>query len=426
MASLRSARHARPLPPLALLLVGLLCMARPSASEEPVAAGEPTASTAPFSSPFLGAGGEVRTLVRPEFRDVPSLMEDLALFGVEGLTVEAIGPWLASADPKAGPVAGRLLLRGAPQVVSRGREVLRYLDTPKPAVFVSMLAAEVRFVGTKERGGFLDVTRDVPGAPDSLFRGLYSSFEPESYMRASLTGYMPFQGTNVRFGSSLDDIFENGAYELVLRLLAEERYAEFLAWPTVLCTEGLPGEVESVNLTYHRRVALSGSRLLIDDAPTVTGIRLRVVPVRIAKDAAVLDLIADIGYEEEERTSSTPAADVVVRQRRVVTRVTVRDREAMLIGGIKLKRRIEDEQGIPLVRSVPGVELVTSSSNRDAEETELILMIRPRIRVPGAMNGPYLPPGEARRHRRASKDETAREEAARDEAACAPPAAVAR
>ena len=357
----------------------------------------------PFVSPFLRPDGEVRTLVQPEFRDVPSLIEDLALFGVEGLGVEATGPWLVGPDPKAGPVAGRLLLRGRPEVVARGREVLRYLDSPRPAVFVTMLVAEVRFLGTRERGGFFDVTRNVPGAPDSLFRGLYSRFEPETYMRSSLTGYMPYQGTSLHFGNSLDDIFENGAYELVLRMLAEERHAEFLAWPTVLCTEGEAGEVEAINLAYRRRVAISGSYLLIDEAPTLTGIRLSIVPVRIGKDAAVLDLIADIGYEEEEPTSSIPTADVTVRQRRVVTEITVRDREPMLIGGLKLKRRQEKEQGLPLVRSTPGVELVTSSSGRECEDSELILMIRARIRVPGRSAGPYLPPGEARRLDRAAR-----------------------
>lgn len=350
------------------------------------------------ASPFLGPDGEVRLIVHPEFRGAPELLEDLERFGIEGLEVALAGPWLPPSAADQAPLASRLVLRGSAEVVARAREVLVYLDAPTPAVVVSLLATEVTTLSRRERGGhgFLDRTA-TEGAPDTLFRGAAASYEPESFLRAGLTGALPFQGTSLAFANAPDDWAQNGAFELVLRVLAEERQAEFLAWPTVLVMEGETGTIESRTLATERVLAASGDVLDVESGTVETGIVLTVVPVRVARDAAVLDLVADLSYAEPEDPSSIPASPVSVRRRTVATRITLRDRESIVLGGLTIRRRVRTRDGVPVVSKVPLVEQATSSALCGVLESELLLLVRGRVLVPGPPVPTSLPPGEARR-----------------------------
>jgi type II secretory pathway component GspD/PulD (secretin) len=356
---------------------------------------------APPPTPFLGPGGEVRSLYAPEFQAAVGLLEDLASFGIEGLDAQLIGPLVPAPKPGDPPVPNRLVLRGQPEVVARAREVLVHLDVPRPAVAVSLLAAEVRSARGRERGGSVLFDRNlVPDSPDTIFRGGFGVYEPESYLRSSLTGVMPFQGTSLRFGNGESDWSQNGVFEMVLRMLQSERQATFLAWPTVLCTEGEPGQIESIVERPDRVVVAAGSRVLVRGDTATGGIVLTVIPVRVSRAGAVLDLVADIGVLLPEDPSDIPASNWIESRRRVATRVTVRDRESILVGGLKMRRRLFRHQGDPVFGAIPGVEAVASSESRDCVETELLLLLRARVMVPGSPVGITLPPGEARRLQR--------------------------
>ena len=359
-------------------------------------------------SPFLGPGGLVRTVVRPEFRDAPGLLEDLATFGVEGLGVALIGPDRAPPEPGQPAVPSQLLLEGPPEVLARAREVLAFLDVPRPAVLVSLLAVEVQCVALRDRGGHAFLDRTGRGAPDTLLRGAAASFEPESFLRSALTGALPFTGTSVRFANQSDDLVGEGAFELVLRMLAEEGGASVLAWPTVLVSEGEEGAIASIDRVTTPVVEESSA----ESGPVVTttsaevGILLSVVPILVGPDAATLDLVADLRVPTAESPGTTPAAGLAIARRTVATRVTVRDREALLVGGIRLRRQVAASRGIPKVSSVPGLEVLGSSRSTTVVESELVLLVRARVVRPGPTPAAFLPPGEARRLEEASREDS--------------------
>lgn len=376
------------------LLLGLAACLFPVLSGVPTARAEPTDS-APLNTPFLGRDGELRLLLRPEFRNAPGLLDDLKRFGIDGLEVELVGPLVRGPDPRAAPVPSRLVLKGKPEAVTQGREVLRYLDVPRPSVMVSLLVAEVRCRQDRALGGHLFFDRDtVPESPNTLFRGLFSEFEPDAYLRSSLTGARRFPGTTLRFGHVGTDILEHGAFELVLRLLAQQGDAEFLVWPTVVCTEGMPGKI--VSLTSSEQLVVTSSTLSstsIRPRSFNTGVTFEVTPVRVGTDAAVLDLQADLEFAEPESDDGLAAGTVLLLRRRVKTRVTIRDQESLLIGGLRIRRRLRKNRGLPLFRAVP----LLSGQSRGIVESELILLVRARVLVPSRGAGVVLPPGEARR-----------------------------
>ncbi len=358
----------------------------------------------PRRSPFLGPGGEVRTIFRPEFRDAPGLLDDLARFGVEGLQASVVGPEVAVPGPNKPPVGARLLLRGDAEVVARAREVLVYLDVPRPSVVVSLLVCEVRATGRSERGGHVFLDRVQPsGAPDSIVRGAFADFEPESYLRSALTGVAPFQGTSLTFGTSPSDVAENGAFEYVLRLLAEEGEAEFLAWPTVVVSEGSPGVIESHTRLPDVVLSGAGPNAVALGRAIETGLVLTVTPQRVSRDAAVLGLVVDLAYAEPESPSAGSASPWILRKRRVQTLVSVRDQEPVLLGGLYLRRHIRNRYGVPWISSTPGLEEVGSAESLDCVTTELLLSIRARVRVAASDSGRFVAPGVARRMERRSR-----------------------
>ena len=380
------------------LLLALLMLAGP-AQAEPDA--PPPAA---LETPFLGADGEVRAVFRPEFRDALVLFDDLALFAIEGLRVELVGPHVAAPNPADPPVPSRILLAGAPRLVAHGRRILGYLDVPQPCVVVSLLATEVRCDNLSEMGGNVLFDRVGGDGPNTVFRGLFSEFEPESFLRSSLTQRRPWQGTSIGFGNVGEDVLENGAFEIVLRMLAHERRAEFLAWPTIVCTEGEPGVITSVAHAWQAvTTESSATTLTVQPQPMETGIEFEVLPLHVGTDAAVLDLIADLKFALPEQEDGSAAADEVVHRRRVQTRITIRDQESLLIGGLKIRRKARDTRGLPVLKGIPGL----SAMSKDCLTTELVLLIKARILVPDRGAGLFLPPGEARRLDAESRRENA-------------------
>ncbi len=388
---------------LAIVLLALPASLAVSARADPDL---PEEEDGALETPFVGADGEIRSLFRPEFRDASRLHEDLARFGIEGLGVGLVGPHVAAADPAAPPVPSRILLSGRPEVVAEAREILGYLDVPRPSVVVSLLATEVQCDYLGEMGGHISFDRTGEAGPHTIFRGLYSEFEPESYLRSGLTQQRPWQGTSIGFGNVGKDILEDGAFEIVLRMLAHERRAEFLAWPTVVCTEGEPGIITSVVQAWQLVVTKSSQTdLVVNPRPAETGIHFEVLPIRVGTDAAVLDLIVDLRFATPEAEDGVAAGEVVIQRRRVKTRLTIRDQESLLIGGLRIRRRAGERRGLPVLKGIPGL----TAMSKDCLTTELILLVKARVIVPDRGAGLFVPPGEPRRLDAAIRREAARE-----------------
>lgn len=390
------------------ILLALAALCASPALAEPEAA--PVAEGG-LETPFLGANGEVRAVFRPEFRDALLLFDDLALFAIDGLRVELVGPHITALEPKDPPVPSRILLAGPPELVSRGRQILGYLDVPEPSVVVSLLATEVQCDDVSEMGGHLAFDRTGADGPNTVFRGLYSEFEPESYLLSSLTERRPWQGTSVGFGNVGEDILENGAFEIVLRMLAHERRAEFLAWPTIVCTEGEPGVITSVAQAWqHVITSTSVDGTAVRPRPIETGIHFEVLPVKVGTDAAVLDIIADLRFAMPEEETGEGAGEVVIHRRRVKTQITIRDQESLLIGGLRIRRKAGSTRGLPVLKGIPGF----TAMSKDCLTTELVLLVKARVIVPDRGAGLFMPPGEARRLDAETHRENARARAAGD------------
>ena len=159
-----------------------------------------------------------------------------------------------------------------------------------------------------------------------------------------------------------------------------KRQAEFLAWPNLLVNEGEPASMTSGRTVPQVLLQTNGS---IKPRSELTGLNLKVTPRTIGREHAVLDLDVWLRLPEEVTGSDVVPGTVRLKLRQVTTRITVRDREPLLIGGIILRRRQRDRRGLPRPREVKALDPLHSSRVRDAAETEIIFLLRPRIVPPG-------------------------------------------
>jgi general secretion pathway protein D len=69
----------------------------------------------------------------------------------------------------------------------------------------------------------------------------------------------------------------------------------------------------------------------------------------------------------------------VILNREISTSLSLRDGSSILLGGLMRNSSGDGENGVPLLKDVPVVGNLFKSRTRDAERTELVLMIVPYI-----------------------------------------------
>jgi type IV pilus assembly protein PilQ len=368
---------------LAALLVCLACGT--AAAEE--GAGGAARWIGPPGEIRVGEDGQARSVFRPEFRGAPGLHVQLNEYGIPGLAAQLVAPLVAV--PKApgarqdpAPVMSRLLLRGPVAAVRRAREVLARLDAPRRAVFVSVLVSEVECWDRFNRGGSLNLDKGAGTDPKpTFFRGFSTQFEPDDYLRSTLTGASAFEGTTLRFADM--DVPGGGAFEFTLRMLLKQGTAEFLAWPNLLCNEEEPGVMRALRIVPQV--------LLVErpaDNPGFTvqnpevGLVLIVKPLKIGVESARLELDVSLKLPEEIRDASAPPGSILLKERQVRTTLTVRDREPLLVGGLYIRRGERSRGGLPRPAALSALDPLHSSRLRDCRSTEITFLIRARIVEP--------------------------------------------
>ncbi|MDA1195815.1 MAG: hypothetical protein O2894_11600 [Planctomycetota bacterium] len=391
---------------LAALAVALAALSH-GAEPRAAAAGEVSthAPLDPEGGVFVDAAGRARWLFTPEFRPAPWLASQLVQHGIEGLEIHPVTPVVEVALPRTAPgapepaakppVAGRLLLVGPPAAVASARALLQQLDLATRSVFVSVLIGEVDRSDRMNTGGSMFFDKGAgPNPEGTLFRGASMGFEPDDYLRSSLTGAMPFEGTSLVFG---DMDASGGAWEYTLRMLQRRGEAEFLAWPSLLCTEGEAGEMRSLDLLPQFTIeTIDRNNATVSVRVEETGLKMRVTPVRVGAETAVLDLDMWMRLPHIASDGLASAGMLRLRTREVTTRITVRDREPVFIGGIVLKHGERSRRGLPRPRELDMLDPLHSAMLRGSGETEIVLLVRARI-VPVRDRPPELDPELYRR-----------------------------
>lgn len=393
---------------LVVLVTLVLAPAGILRADEPVPAIEapPTAgATLPLPAPDrssariiwrrAGADGVEQWVVQPEFRGVPALLQDLRALGLEGMRYEPMGPVVALPPPSRRaktppPQPTRVLLEGKPEAVADAFAHLRRLDVPPWNVAVSLLIAEVTYRKDRARGAEFLYDKAATMTPgETLFRSAQTNFLPDSYLQSTLTGFRPFEGTSYRFR---DPNTLGGAWEYTLRMLLKEGEANVHAWPNLLLQQGVPGLIEAVeNIPRYEMGGLANRPVVRRIQSDAIGLRMRVTPRHVGPAGAELDLDLWMRMPEILGSQDTFPGGIVLRERKFTTRLTARDREPLVMGGLFMRRASNLRKGLPLAKALPALDLAGGAHDARCVDTELVILVHMRVIDPRTARIPSGP-----------------------------------
>ncbi len=108
-----------------------------------------------------------------------------------------------------------------------------------------------------------------------------------------------------------------------------------------------------------------------------TGVILRVTPRVNTGGLVTMEIEQEVSDASETTTSGIVAP--TIDQRRIKTTVAIQSGETVTLGGLIRDRRAEANSGIPLLREIPVLGKLFSTTAEGAARTELIVLITPRV-----------------------------------------------
>ena len=277
-----------------------------------------------------------------------------------------------------------LLIRALPSDFETLLEGIAELDVRPLQVLIEVLAVEAR----KDRQFALGFSAELP---------------PQDLGDATVQGGF----TGVGLGDLVVQVMSLGKEEINATITAARTRGdvEIISRPVVLASNN----VEATLLVGTQQPFVQVSRSLPTDEPQ----RDQVVQYRdVGTKLTVLPTINQDGYvslliqqEISQATGETQFSAPIISSREATTQVLVRDRQTIVIGG--LRDRVQDHvrTGIPLLSDIPLLGALFGGTRSRTNETELFLFITPtilrddaaadsvtRVRLPEGLGVPDLIP----------------------------------
>lgn len=340
---------------------------------------------------WRGADGRLSRLYRPRFVPAESLLADVMALGVSGVDL--------ALDVRH----ARLLLTASDAELGRAQDALDWLDVPPPEVLVDVAIVETVSRCQVESGGHGLFARG-PEGPNTFFRGVRSDFEPDSWLRSELLGARPFEGTSLDLASDAAGGALAGTLELVLRGLSHRGEADFLANPSLVCTEGVPAEMHA---TLELPATVFGQAGVVVSNHTVVekaGVQLVVTALKVGADQVTLRIHPWLRQLALARDPQGPDSYPVLAIRELDTTVTLADGEEIVLGGLESIDRARSRTGLPGLERLPAIDSLLSGRWREQFQTDILFHVRARILRPGRAGASILPPAELERLERRARE----------------------
>ncbi|MEW6675933.1 MAG: secretin N-terminal domain-containing protein [Nitrospirota bacterium] len=161
-----------------------------------------------------------------------------------------------------------------------------------------------------------------------------------------------------------------------IHALVEDGLASIKATPRVTTMDG---EEAVINIGLEQYIALTTGPVTYPYTTVQTikaGIILNIVPF-ISEDNTIMVKIkpAEVSDFVETGTEGLP----LINKRSVNTTVVVKNNETIIIGGLIRKRDIDKISRVPVLGYIPILNIFFSKTEKTSEDSEVLIMITPRI-----------------------------------------------
>jgi general secretion pathway protein D len=272
------------------------------------------------------------------------------------------------------PANNTLVIRATPKEYRKIHAMLRQIDAPAVQVLINTTIAEVAltdelrygvqayFKGQDTLGGFFDGEAPGTGAPTS----------PE--LGPNLPILKPaLPGLSFLVGRAADP-------RLVIDALSSITNVRVVSSPSVLVLEN-----ETATIKVGDQVPVKTLQSTTDTGTNNdsfeyrdTGVILKVKPRVSATGVVTIDLGQELSAVSK-RDGATAGDNPTISQRTITSKVSVNDRQTVLLGGLITGQEERDRKTVPGTNKVPLIGDLIGSTEKGAKRTELIVFITPKI-----------------------------------------------
>ncbi len=213
---------------------------------------------------------------------------------------------------------------------------------------------------------------------DQILGGLYGGSVDTPTIPLSIFGGSPVQGASAVFqyvtpdGEGLQTMIRAAMSNGVLRVLAE---------PTVVASSGEEAEfLSGGEIPIPVAVSGSGGGTQVTVEWKEFGVKVKFTPTII--DSNIVNLQIDQGVSSLDYANAIQISGFLLpalRTRRVKTTVELADGEVLVIGGLLMEEEETIRTRIPILGHIPILGYLFSDTQTFKTETELMLVVSPRI-----------------------------------------------
>jgi type II secretory pathway component GspD/PulD (secretin) len=269
-----------------------------------------------------------------------------------------------------------VIFRDYPPVLAELERSLAALDVPQQQVEIEVQFVEARTNDLRQLGveWSTQVAVGVGGA--DLDQGS-SSTDPSTEGERSFS----FQ-SDLNTGAYAWGTLGVSEVSAVIHYLVENNRGKILSQPKVSVMDNETAEIRVTTTNPVQTVNRFSEGAVIQDVVTYqyieTGIKLLVRP-RVSDDGYVSLSVNPIFEEILALVGPTDSPAPVTAKREVTTTVKVPNGQTLVLGGLTREREIESESKVWLLGDLPLLGALFRSTRKENEQTELMIMITPRV-----------------------------------------------
>ena len=289
-----------------------------------------------------------------------------------------------------------LIVYGNKKDINKLREVLTKVDTLLPQVLVEAIIMEVNLSAgwnygisaaqrpaqfgdnANNRGG--GVVNNPSGAP----LGTGSDFLKQlGRSTGGAVGTNVVNGIPATSGSGLSYFAQIGQnWDLAISAIAADSRVNVIQRPRVITSHATPGsffvgsEVPFVSGSFFGGGSFGNSQSITRQQ---VGVGLNVTPFITPDNLVVMQIDQTVDNLGSNLDLGNGLSAPTIQTRSASSFVTVRDKDAVLLGGYITTSTDKQKSGVPLLKDIPYLGAAFSKRNQNSSRTELMILIRPSI-----------------------------------------------
>jgi type II secretory pathway component GspD/PulD (secretin) len=287
--------------------------------------------------------------------------------------VVILGPAATAVEGVTTPTGSRLVVLDSPAVQKTVVSLLEKIDRPRRQVSVEVKIIETNLSKDEKLG---------INWPKSISASINGVQSPGSSSSEGATAGNEAAVTPLENGSWQLGYLSVHQLDLVLDFLAGRNNSKLLSNPRLTTIEDETASIQVETVIPIQTINRFSEGAVIQDVVTFqderVGISLKVTP-RVNDDSTLTLRVNPIVSEIIGYTGSANNQKPITSERSVITNVTVKDNETLVLGGLLKESSIDTEESIFFLGSIPIIGSLFKHSTKETKTTDLMILITPRI-----------------------------------------------